>query len=129
MMAGISWTTVVAMLTAATIIGGMVIGWVRWQLRGDFASSKDVGDLALRIDKIDARLRDAPSHDDVRQIASRLAGMEVRMGGLEGGHASVIAELRGVRDGVGRVEAAVSMLMNHELAEARAAKLRAEGTG
>lgn len=104
---------------AATVIGGLVIAWVRYRLSGDFASKADIGALAARMDEIESGLRKVPTHDDVRRLGDRISAVEQRIGGVERGVDVVTAEVRGIREGTGRIEHAVLMLTQHELAKQR----------
>lgn len=109
MMADITWRDIGALLTVATIVGGLVIGWVRWRLSGDFASRADIGGIQARIDEIETRVRSLPNHDDLRRISERL-------GSVERGVDVVATEVRGLRDGISRVEQTATMLLNNALA-------------
>ena len=113
-MLDITWRDTAALLTVATIIGTMVVAWVRWQLRGDFAGKADIATLGTRMEDIETRLRAVPTHEDVRRISERL-------GTLESGFASVGGEVRGMREGIARVERDLHLLLQHELAKGKPA--------
>lgn len=108
MIGGINWPAVAAIFGLAATVAGFVVWLLRARFAGDFASRGDVAGLGERMEKIEARLRDTPTHDDVRGIAQRLAAVEV-------GFANTSAEVRGVRDAVGRVERDLHLLIQHEL--------------
>ena len=106
------WRDIVALLTAATIIGGLVIAWVRWQLAGHFAGKADISGLRSRMDEIEQQLRGVPTHEDVRRLSERISAVER---GVE----VVGAELRGVREGIQRLERDLHLLVQHELAKGK----------
>jgi predicted nucleic acid-binding Zn-ribbon protein len=112
MMPDFSWRDVVALLTVATIIGGLVIAWVRWQLSGDFAGKADISGLRTRMDEIEQQLRGVPTHEDVRRLSERI-------GAVERGVEVLGADLRGVREGISRLERDLHLLVQHELAKGK----------
>jgi hypothetical protein len=113
--AGVNWTAVAAIMGVVVTLAGFCVWLLRARFQGDFASRGDVADLGERMGKIETRLRDTPTHADVSALSTRLAAVET-------GVAVVSAELRGIRDGVTRIEHAVRVLHEHELAKAREGK-------
>jgi hypothetical protein len=61
---------------------------------------------------MEKRLRDTPTHEDVRALGTRLAAVEAAS-------ATVSAEIRGVREGVSRVERDLYLLIQHELGKGK----------
>lgn len=103
-----------ALLTIATVSGGLVIAWVKWRLSGDFAGRADIAAMNERLDTMDAKLRTVPTHDDVRRLSERLSHMEANV-------ASIGADVRGLRDGISRVERDLHLLVQHELNKSKGA--------
>jgi hypothetical protein len=104
-----SWRDLAAILAAATLMGGIIIGWVRYQLRNDFARASDISGLSDRIERVEAHMRAVPTHDDVR-------GLSERIGRVESAVAVVGANIDGLRDGMGRIERDLHLLVSHEIA-------------
>lgn len=102
------WRDVAALIAAATVIGGLVIAWVKWRLSGDFASKGDIAGLSDRIKHVESTLIEVPKHEDLRRLGDRLTGVETNV-------AAMGADLRGVRDGISRMERDVHLLLQHEL--------------
>lgn len=103
----------VLLLSAAGVIGGVVIAWAKWKLSGDFAGRADIVALSAKVTELDTKLATVPTHDDIRRLGERLTAME-------SGVSSIAAELRGMRDGIGRVERTVEMLLTNELNKQKA---------
>lgn len=99
-------------LGAAVTVGGLVIAWVRFQLSDVFAARGDITALVSRVEKIETKIGNVPTHDDLRRIADRL-------GVIENGFSELGAELRGMRDGVRRVENDLRLLLQHELSKGK----------
>jgi putative N-acetylmannosamine-6-phosphate epimerase len=102
------WKDIIVALSAASMIGGLVIAWVRTQLSPDFAKKKDITDLSDRIEKVETQMRGVPSHADMRLLSDRI-------GLVERGVDVVGAEMRGVTAGVNRVEADMRLIKDHLL--------------
>lgn len=98
----------VLLLSASGVIGGVVIAWAKWRLSGDFASKADITALGAKIGHLEAKIGAVPSLEDVRRLGDRLSAME-------NGVATVGAEVRGMRDGISRVERDLHLLLTHEL--------------
>lgn len=98
----------VLLLSASSVIGGMVIAWAKWRLSGDFAGKSDIAALGGKISELEAKLNAVPTHDDVRRMGERLSALEI-------GVTSVGAEVRGMREGISRVERDLHLLLQHEL--------------
>ncbi len=103
-----TWRDLGGLLVSATLIGGIVIGWVKWRLSSDFASKADVGDVQRRLEAIEQQMRLAPTHADFSGLSIRVAAVER---GVDVGN----AELRGLREGQARIERDLSMLVQHHL--------------
>lgn len=103
-----SWRDLGALLVTASLIGGIVIGWVKWRLSSEFASKGDVLDVQRRLDGIEHQMRLAPTHADFTSLSHRVAAVER---GVDVGN----AELRGLREGQARIERDLSMLVQHHL--------------
>lgn len=112
---------IVTLLTAAGIIAGLAIAWIKWRLSDVFASKADVsgfaskGDVAgfgERLERIEAQMKGVPTHADVQHLALRISAVEANI-------AAVGEQIRGVRDGVGRVENDLRLLLTHELGKAK----------
>jgi predicted nucleic acid-binding Zn-ribbon protein len=128
-MSEIHWRDVTALLAAATLIGGMVIAWVRYQLRNDFARASDISGLSERIERVEIQMRNAATHEDLREIGESVARVEAQMRGVpshqdvralaervtrvEGAVEVVSAKIEAVREGVGRVEHDMRLLTQH----------------
>jgi hypothetical protein len=115
MIVDVNWPHVAAITVVVVTLTGFVVWLLRARFAGDFASRADVVDLGERMGKIETRLSDTPTHADVNALSHRLAAVET-------GVAVVSAELRGIREGVGRIEHEVRLLREHELAKAREGK-------
>jgi hypothetical protein len=108
MIAGINWSAVAAIAGLVVMLAGFAVWLLRARFAGDFASRADVAGLRESVDGIERRLRDTPTHEDVRALGTRLAAVEAAS-------ATVSAEVRGVREGVSRVERDLHLLIQHEL--------------
>jgi tetrahydromethanopterin S-methyltransferase subunit G len=105
----VTWVTLAAgILTAATLAGGLVMAWIRWQLSADFARTADVSALGVRIGAVEDRLKAMPEHAD-------LESLNLRLGRVERNVDVVAAELRGVRESIARVERDLHLLIKHHL--------------
>lgn len=109
-MLDVSWNSAAAILTAATLAGGMVLAWIRWQLSTDFARTTDIAALGVRIGALEERLKGMPEHADMEMLSSRVAKVERNTD-------VAAAELRGVRDSIGRVERDLHLLIRHHIGE------------
>ncbi|WP_439596475.1 hypothetical protein [Falsiroseomonas sp.] len=102
------WKDIVVALTAASMIGGLIITWVRTQLSPDFAKKADITALGARIEAVEAQMRGVPSHTDMRLLSDRISA-------VESGVAVVRAEMGGVAAGVQRVESHLRLVHDHLL--------------
>lgn len=102
----------VLLLSAAGVIGGVVITWIRVRLSGDFAGKADISSLSGKINELEGKLSSMPTHEDVRRLGDRLSVLET-------GVASVGGEVRAMRDGISRVERDLNILLQHELSKQR----------
>jgi hypothetical protein len=108
-----TWRDFVASLAAGSLVAGIFLAWIRWQLSADFARKADIDGLGSRIGKIETQMQGAPTHQDMRALADRISA-------VERGVDVVGAEIRGVREGVGRVEVDLRMLIHHHMGEKKA---------
>lgn len=99
-------TLLITMLTAAGLIGGMVIAWVKRNLSGDFAKSSDIAALSLRVQQVERQMEGMPTHSDLRELNTRLAS-------TESGVAVANAEIRGVREAVDRQSGELRLVLGH----------------
>ncbi len=102
----ISIRDVVTWLTAAGLVGGVVIAWVKYQLSGDFAKSSDITALSGRLEKVERQMDTVPTHADLRAINDR-------MGATERGVAVVASEIQGVRQAVERNAVDTRLILQH----------------
>jgi predicted nucleic acid-binding Zn-ribbon protein len=108
MLQDIGWRDVVALLTSATIMSGIVIAWVKYRLAGDFASKSDITDMSRRMEGIETQMRQSPTHADMAKLSERLST-------VERGVAVGNAELGGLRDGMARIERDLNLLVQHHI--------------
>ena len=97
---------VVTWLTAAAMVGGVVIAWVRWQLAGTFATSGDISSLSTRLREVERQMDTVPTHADLRAVGERL-------GATERGLAVVAAEVKGAREAVERNAVDTRLILQH----------------
>jgi len=102
------WKDIALALGAASTIGAIFIAWVRTQLSSDFAKKVDVTKLGAQIEAVETQMRGVPSHNDMRLLSERI-------GLVERSVAVVSAEIRGVGDGIGRLESDLRMVKEHLL--------------
>lgn len=103
------WLMLVVALTAAVgAVGGLLVAWARWQLAGTFADKAAIGGLSDRLERVEAQMAAGPSHADIRALSERVGAVERQVD-------VVGAELRGVRDGVARIERDLILLVQHHL--------------
>nr|WP_249120289.1 DUF2730 family protein [Plastoroseomonas hellenica] len=119
------WPVVVPAL--ALLSGGLaaLVMFVRSRFDGVFAKAETVQKLAnevqelrtgleARLDGIDVKLGAVPNDDELRELARRV-------GTVESAVAVVSAEVRGVHEAVGRVEADAKLILTHLLREKKTA--------
>lgn len=97
---------------AAVAGGGAVLGALRLALRGSFVSLRAHAALEDRVDVVEARLAQTPTHQDLTSIGSRLSGVETTLAGVG-------EKVTGVGDGVRRVERMTDMLLKSMLEKER----------
>lgn len=108
------WVMLVAALIASgTAMGGLIIAWVRWQLVGTFADKASISSLSDRLERVEAQVADGPTHLDMRGLSERVGAVERQVD-------VVGAEVRGVKDGVARIEHSLNMITGHLLRAERA---------
>ncbi|MBR0644003.1 DUF2730 family protein [Plastoroseomonas hellenica] len=121
----LEWPVVVPAL--ALLSGGLaaLVMFVRSRFDGVFAKAETVQKLAnevqelrtgleARLDGIDVKLGAVPNDDELRELARRV-------GTVESAVAVVSAEVRGVHEAVGRVEADAKLILTHLLREKKTA--------
>lgn len=115
-MSDLTWyqalTMAITVLTAAGLIGGIVIAWVKRNLSGDFAKSSDLAGLSDRMREMERKIELAPTHADLRAVHDRI-------GGTEKGVAVANAQIESVRESQVRVERDLRLLVEHHLKESK----------
>lgn len=108
MLSDIAWRDVVAVLTSATLMSGMVIAWVKYRLSGDFASKADISGLSGRIEAVEHQMATMPTRDDLRRVTERVAGLEKETAVLG-------SEVRAIRDSTSLIQQDVRFLVTHHI--------------
>jgi len=101
---------IIALVAASSVIGGIVIAWVRWQLGGTFVSKADIADLSRRLEQVEHQMRTAPTEGDLHQLSARLAAVET-------GVAVTGAQVVGVKEGVERIERQLALVVQQLMRE------------
>jgi hypothetical protein len=104
----IGWRDVGSVLASVTLMSGIVIGWVKYRLAGEFASKSDIEGMSRRMEGIEQQMRQAPTHSDMSKLSERLSI-------VERGVAVGNAELGGIRDGMARIERDLNLLVQHHI--------------
>ncbi len=109
------WEEVAAALAVASVIGGAVVWAIRASIRGMFvpaqqhhALAERVGVVSERVSAVEQKLLAAPGHNDFQSLSIRLNAVEMQQGVMQ-------ATLKGVSDGVSRVEHILDMLVQHTI--------------
>lgn len=106
------WKDLAWMATLATVLGGMLVAFVRYRLSGDFAKSGDISAINGRISALEQRMQALPSHDDLRALQQRVGGLEVSV--------SVVGEkVNGLGQIMVRVEHQMNLISQHLIQEGR----------
>jgi hypothetical protein len=108
----IDWQQLAALIIVMTFIGGIGLVILRNSLRGVFVGVDSFEALEMRVAGVESHVKVAPTHVDIAQLANRVGGVEQRMEGVS-------ESLSGLRDGVGRVEHMVDLLLQHQLREGK----------
>jgi hypothetical protein len=95
-------------VTAVVFGGGAMLGLVRLNMRGVFASVRQYHDLEQRVDAVEERVARGPNHQDLAAMSVRLAAVELGVGVMG-------ATLTGVKESVGRIEKMTDMLVQSQL--------------
>lgn len=114
-MIDLDWRDAAAILASAAVASGFVVWILRAKFSEDFARKADFQGLGDRIERVEQQLRLSPTHADMRSVSERIGGVEARLGTVERDVGITAAEVRGVRDGVARVEADLRLLIQHQL--------------
>lgn len=109
-MISFEWRDLAWILAVSTLLGGMLLAFIRWKLGGDFARAADLSRLEGRLAMVEARLDRVPSHDDLKAL-------QARVGGLEREVAVVGEKVSGVAEIMKRVEHQTNLLVHHQLRE------------
>lgn len=94
--------------SATAVVGGGGLVVAQWWASTKFARLGHIAKLDAKITELEKLLRDAPVHEDVVDLERRLNALEVAVGEMR-------ADLRGVREGIGRVEHMMTLLLENEL--------------
>lgn len=117
-MKGIDWATISMVAMAVVAVGGVVTGVaraaIRHTLRLTFASVADLKDLSQRLAQVEQRIAAIPSHQDIAALRQQLTGLERTV-------AVTDEAVRGIRDGLGRVEHMMGLLVQAELEKEKGA--------
>ncbi len=106
------WKDLAWIVGVMTLLGGLLLAFLRFKLAGDFAKAADVAALTGRLTAMEQRLTQMPSHDDLRAI-------QHRVGGLEREVAVVGEKVSGLNQIMVRVEHQVNLVSQHLIQEGR----------
>lgn len=104
----IHWRDLIALTAFAGIVGGLLIAWIKYRLTGEFASSGAIQGLNDRLERLEQQVAAVPSQADMRGMAERIGAVERQVD-------VVGAEVRGVSNGVARIEHGLNMITAHLL--------------
>lgn len=104
------WKDLAWIAAVLTLMGGLLLAFLRFKLAGDFARATDVTALAGRMNAMEQRLAQMPNHEDLRQL-------QARVGDVERGVAVVAEKVSGVAEIMKRVEHQTNLLVHHQLRE------------
>ncbi len=104
---------IMALVSLGSLIGVVVFGWLRMRFGNDFAKAADMVALGQRVQAVETRIASMPNHDDIRGLTARVAA-------VESGVAVMTEKARGIEQALGRVEHSVDLLVQHQIAEAKA---------
>jgi hypothetical protein len=134
---GTGWDQVLAMLTVGGMITAAVLLVLRWRFagffvtHGDFVSlresnTRENNALSDRLRKVEVQVTDSASSREVNTIAERVRLVEEGLSRQGSDIADVkvalsgaVAEIRGVGEGVKRVEHMMGLLVQHHLDKAK----------
>lgn len=100
--------TIGGIVTSVVFGGGAALALVRLNMRGAFTSLSAHHQLADRVDAVEQRMAQMPSHTDLAVLSGRLAAVERAVGVVD-------AKLSGVTDAVRRVEHTLDLLLKTQL--------------
>ncbi|WP_431281645.1 DUF2730 family protein [Humitalea sp. 24SJ18S-53] len=107
-MISFEWRDLAWMVAVAVALGGLLLAFLRFKLAGDFAPRADLVLVQGRISIVETRLAQVPSHDDLR-------GLQARVAGLETGVAVVGEKVNSLGDIMRRVEHQTNLLVTHQI--------------
>jgi hypothetical protein len=106
------WKDLAWIAGVVTLLGGMLLAFLRFKLAGDFAKSGDISAINGRITALEQRMQALPSHDDLRALQQRVGGLEVSV--------SVVGEkVNGLGQIMIRVEHQLTLVSQHLIQEGR----------
>jgi hypothetical protein len=106
------WKDLAWIVGVATLLGGLLLAFLRFKLAGDFAKAADVAVLTGRIAAMEQSLKQMPSHEDLRALQQRVGGLETQV-------AVVGEKLTGLGQIMVRVEHQVNLVSQHLIQEGR----------
>jgi hypothetical protein len=101
-----------ALIAAGSLGGSVVLLAMRAWLERWFATLKQVATLQQRLQGVEAGAKGVADHAEVVEIERKVNTLEVSVGELR---AELHADIRGVREGIGRVEHMVTLLVENGL--------------
>lgn len=104
------WKDLMPILAVATLLGGIIIAWVKYRLADAFASRSDQTALSGRVTAMEQRVSAMPTHDDLR-------GLQQRIGGVEREVAVVGEKVNGATQIIQGVSHQVGLLVHHQINE------------
>lgn len=106
----LEWKDTAWILGILSLVGGMLLAFLRFKLAGDFAPRSDMTAMSGRITIMEQRLAAMPSHDDLR-------GLQARIGGVEREVAVVGEKVNGATELIRGVAHQVGLLVEHQINE------------
>lgn len=111
-MISFEWKDLAWIIGVMTLLGGLLLAFLRFKLAGDFAKAADLVLLNGRIAAMEQRLTQMPSHDDLRLLQTRVGGLETQV-------AVVGEKVTGLGAIMVRVEHQVNLVSQHLIQEGR----------
>ena len=108
MMPHIDWPTLTAITTVMAAGGTAALLILRAQLTRYFVTRAEHGDMSDRVERIERKLVEVPTHEDMKAIIERLALGQGKFDGLAQG-------IDDLKRAVGRVEKQVDMVIQSQL--------------
>ncbi len=104
----VDWQKLAAFVAVVGAIGGLLLRMMLARARGLFTPRASHDALSDRVAKVEQTQRGAPTQTEMAALTGRVASVET-------GVAVAQATLRGVSEGVGRVEHLLDLLVQHQL--------------